>query len=277
MSVTEDFYRFVCVESPLYTEFKFGEHMAKDTKGNDFDLVARIENYHLQFDCHCIHCEVEFTFVRSVGNGHGQFFNLLPSALPKSFFVQMQCTRRQHPYLFVFHRKGSIEGGGSIRKIGMSPSMEDIASSDLKKYRGLVSKDDFSELHRAGGLASHSIGIGSFVYLRRIFEKQIDAHYGRRVAAKGEIKDFATLRVVDKIGAIEEFLPEALVKHRNLYGILSKGIHELDEKTCLEFFRPLRRAILMILEQDYQLREKEKADEELTKDLAGIMQALPKE
>lgn len=275
--MVEQFFRRACVETPLYSKFKFGEHVVKDAEGKSVDLVSLIERSRLQFDCHCILCESEATFVRAARHTSGSYYNSIPSAEPPSFFVLMKCTRRQHPYLFLFRTEGDAEKGGFIEKVGMFPSMEDIASSDLKKYRGLISKEDFSELHRAGGLASHAIGIGSFVYLRRIFEKQIAAHYQRRVAAKGEIDGFEALRTVEKIEAIADFLPEALVKHRSVYGILSKGIHELDETTCLSYFQPLRQAIIMILEQDYQIREREKAAEELTKSLAGMLQALPKD
>lgn len=273
----EEFFRHACVETPLYSIFKFGEHIEKsdDEDDKNFDLASAIESHKIQFDCYCIQCGQEATFIRYTRNG--TYYSPIVGSAPTSFYVQMKCTRRQHPYLFLFRSEGSTEIGGFIQKIGMFPSMEDIATSDLKKYRGLISREDFSELHRAGGLASHSIGIGSFVYLRRIFEKQIAAHYKRRVDAEGQIDGFEALRIVDKIEAIADFLPETLVKHRNVYGILSKGIHELDERTCLSFFGPLRQAIIMILEQDYQIREKEKAAHDLSKSLAGILQALPKD
>lgn len=274
-NMTESFFKHVCVETPLYSKFGFGEHIDK-VGDREIDLVLEIMGERFQFDCHCIQCDQPATFVKITRTSNGNPIGHIFGAEPKSFLVQLKCTRRQHPYLILFRVEGNTQKGGFIEKIGMLPSMEDIASSDLQKYRGLISKSDFSELHRAGGLSSHGIGIGSFVYLRRILEKQITSHYERRVNEKGEIEGFSALRIVEKIEAISDYLPEALVKHRNVYGILSKGIHELDEKTCLEFFKPVRSAIIMILEQDYQIREKQKAADELEKSLAGIMQALPK-
>lgn len=274
--MSENFYLHACVESPLYTKFSYGEHFAQDGADTTIDLVDALLDSRLQFDCFCIYCSQEATFARTLTGGktlsYQSTFLLKPFT---SFYIRMHCTRRSHSYIFLFRKEGGVENGGFVQKIGMYPSMEDIASSNLKKYRGLITKEDFSELHRAGGLASYGVGIGSFVYLRRIFEKQINAHYERRCKDKGEVNGFATMRMAEKIIAIAEYLPSALVEHREVYSILSKGLHELDENTCLAFFPALKQAIVMILEQDYQIREKQKAADDLKKSLEDIMRKIP--
>jgi len=107
--------------------------------------------------------------------------------------------------------------------------MEDIAYADIEKYRSILGKQYFSELHRAGGLASHGIGIGAFVYLRRIFERLIFQHREEYDPGGTQIPNFATLRMDEKIEKLRSVLPAAVVRNKAAYAILSKGLHELSE------------------------------------------------
>jgi hypothetical protein len=56
---------------------------------------------------------------------------------------------------------------------------------------------------------------------------------------------------------LRDHLPEFLFENRSIYGILSKGIHELSEEECKEYFPVVRGAIEMIL--DAKLQEVERA------------------
>jgi hypothetical protein len=53
-------------------------------------------------------------------------------------------------------------------------------------------------------------------------------------------------------------LPEFLVKNTILYGILSKGVHELDEEECHEYFEIVRIAIEEILDEKMNREEKKR-------------------
>lgn len=68
------------------------------------------------------------------------------------------------------------------------------------------------------------------------------------------------MKFENKIELLEEYLPQALVENKNLYGIISKGVHELDEKDCLEMFPNIRIGIELIL--DDILAEKEREEKE---------------
>ncbi|MGO4852689.1 hypothetical protein [Phaeovulum sp. W22_SRMD_FR3] len=270
--MVEDIYRKICVESPLYAAFKFNEHFREISSDEKYDILVDLMKRDIQFDCYCVRCEQEATFQRWKYSAHLTDFNFETQTKfsPATFFVHMRCTRRDHLFTSVF----SVVKDGIV-KIGMYPSMEDIASSDLKKYRGVLDRKYFSELHRASGLASHGIGIGSFVYLRRIFESLILSHFERYEKKNGTIDGFQTLRMDEKISSIAEFLPDGLVKHRKIYAILSKGIHELDESFCLEVFPVLKKGIMLILEQDLQIQEQEKASAALDAEMQKIMQEMP--
>jgi hypothetical protein len=163
-----------------------------------------------------------------------------------------------------------------LMKIGQYPSMEDILSSDLQPYRKLLRPEDFAELRRAGGLYSHGIGIGSFVYLRRIFERLIALHYEQLEKAGKGVEGFGDMRMDEKIQALASVLPPALVKYKKTYAILSKGLHELDEDTCRKYYPVVRAAIMRILEQDLQARREADAEAELERqvnDIHGEMKA----
>lgn len=60
--------------------------------------------------------------------------------------------------------------GNKLKKIGQFPSVADLIFPELKEYRKVMTEEDGKEFKRAVGLFASGIGIGSFVYLRRIFE-----------------------------------------------------------------------------------------------------------
>ncbi|RXK82895.1 hypothetical protein [Filimonas effusa] len=64
-----------------------------------------------------------------------------------------------------------------LQKVGQYVSIADIHISQIKAYDKVLSKDLLKEFIRAIGLAANGVGIGSYVYLRRIFESLLeDAH-----------------------------------------------------------------------------------------------------
>ena len=75
-------------------------------------------------------------------------------------------------------------------------------------------------------------------------------------------EDFERLKFDVKIDTLKDYLPEVLVANKNVYGIVSKGIHELSEDECREMFPYIKAGIELIL--DALLAEKErKAKEKL--------------
>lgn len=62
-----------------------------------------------------------------------------------------------------------------VRKIGQYPSAADLAFGSLDAAFNRELEDGWRrELGTAVGLQSHGVGIGSFVYLRRIFEALLE-------------------------------------------------------------------------------------------------------
>jgi hypothetical protein len=161
--------------------------------------------------------------------------------------MTLQCARSEnHRVIFEYYLNE-----GKIQKIGQYPSFADIAIDESKDYSKLLDKDDSAEFHKALGLAAHGIGIGSYVYLRRIFERLIWKRFDEHKEIEGwNEEEFKKLRMKEKIEHLKGHLPEFLVKNAKLYSILSLGVHELTEKDCLAFFPVLRQSTIWILEQD---------------------------
>ena len=57
-----------------------------------------------------------------------------------------------------------------LTKVGQSPSSADMQNFGLRKYQKVL-KENYQELTKAVGLFASGIGIGAFVYLRRVYER----------------------------------------------------------------------------------------------------------
>lgn len=161
--------------------------------------------------------------------------------------------------------------GNMMKKIGQFPSVADLSFPELKEYKKVISKDDEKELKRAIGLYASGIGVGSFVYLRRIFERIIITASQKAIDA-GTIEKsvFEKARVDEKIKMLSDDLPKALVSNSVFYGIVSKGIHELSEEECLDYFPVMQSFIMMILRQWEKKREDEEDERKLNASLNSI-------
>lgn len=111
-------------------------------------------------------------------------------------------------------------------------------------------------MNKAVGLVSHGIGIGSFIYLRRIFETLIEEAH-REALKDSEWNDdiFNRSRMDEKISMLKNHLPEFLVTNRIIYSILSLGVHSLDEQTCLDDFDSIKASIELILDEKIERRK----------------------
>ena len=149
-----------------------------------------------------------------------------------------------------------------LMKIGQFPSVATMHLHEIKQYKKLLPDEKMKEITRAIGLAANGVGIGSFVYLRRVFEHLIQQAYQEAIENKSISEgDFQRARMDGKIELLKAYLPIFLVDHKELYSILSLGIHELDENTCLQHFDTLRVGIEIILDEQLEaLRKKEKID-----------------
>lgn len=226
-------------------------------------------------DCYCIHCGTNRVFKYSdckIYKDTGIMMNIFDdpnvrsrkprkeeifkSYLNKRYVLTYHCARdRQHSILFDL-----IVTDDKIIKIGQFPSVADLAVPEIAKYKSVLG-NQYRELSKAIGLFAHGIGIGSFVYLRRIIENLVFNRFEQVVDKLSVSKeDFLRQKFDGKIETLKDYLPPILVQNKNVYGIVSKGIHELSEDECITMFPFVKAGIELML--DELIAEKERKEKE---------------
>lgn len=180
---------------------------------------------------------------------------------------------KNHTVHFLFFLENNY-----LQLIGQYPSKADMAISSNKKYKKVLEEDLFYQLNRADGLFSHGIGIGSYVYLRRIIEVLIEKYH--LIALKEQTgwneDDYLKFKFKEKIKTLHAYLPQFLYDNINIYSILSKGIHELTEQDCLQYYKSIKIAIELILDQELANIEADKKKESATKEIQRISTVVSK-
>ena len=229
---------------PLYEEIVL--------RKKDLLQVFQLLTYTQTIDAYCIYCKREGVF-KNCENPAWRYMNFeqyAASPFEKYTTTAYVCTRHSsHKYISHFRLCDN-----KIAKVGQYPSTADLQIPQAQKYHKLLGGERYKEFTRAIGLAAHGVGIGSFVYLRRIFEGLIEEAHVR--ASEDTTFDDATYkksRIEQKIMMLKGFLPSFLVNNRSIYTILSKGVHELKENECLAYFDTMKVGIELIL--DERIRE----------------------
>ncbi len=276
------------LSDPLYSQY--------DIKELDFNGIIKVlffnEDYSYSpqlktLDSYCPICNLDTTFISKetyehnmsqifvkagyVSNGNGTIEKLCEVLQEEGVFLRkFSCPRpgsdSSHDLVFLFKVKDY-----SLVKVGQFPSIADLSKKDIEKYRKLKS-NIYQEFNRAIGLSSHGVGVGAFVYLRRIVEKHIVLPKIDMLVDKGEIEKEALVNsdFKSKIDMAKHHLPNFLVSNKKIYSILSKGIHELEEKECKEYFPIVRTAIEIILDEEIEKIEKEKKSKLISEQLNNI-------
>jgi hypothetical protein len=225
-------------------------------------LMNFIQDYAPRLDAHCVGCKQATTYVLVPRTSRTVYAAEQPALIHQQAnelsamlgCLTFNCSRvpnlASHNAHFCFKTvlnwamdKKAEDMTVTITKIGQWPSLADMASAKFAEYEKLISHEDLAELRRAVGLAAHGIGIGAFVYLRRIFERLVQR------AEIGAGKDPTGLRMDERIAALAGVLPDFVVKNRKFYGIVSTGIHELSEQDCVEAFSVVEAAVLLMLDE----------------------------
>lgn len=209
-----------------------------------------------RFDAYCGLCNAHSIFVKNSTHSSPSVFEKWNAS--RWYWLTAICSRSAvHTMFFVFQTTEN-----TIEKIGQYPSLADVNLHDVKKYAKALDKEYFQEFTKAIGLAAHGVGVGSFVYLRRIFESLIEEAH--QVATPEEGWDesvYISSRMAERIQLLSHHLPEFLVETKAIYGILSKGIHELSEQECLAAFPVVKAGIELILEEKLlAIQRKQKID-----------------
>jgi len=189
----------------------------------------------------------------------------------RDFTLELNCTRFATHRIRVMFR---VEQD-TLMKIGQYPSVADLQLHQLAKYDGVLAESMRRDFARAIGLNAHGIGIGAFVYLRRIFESLIEESHQAAFAEQGWDDDlFERSKTDERIRLLKHRLPELLVSNAAIYSILSKGIHSLTDDECLEHYATIKLGIELILDEKISHEQTELAKKKLTSEISRIQSKL---
>ncbi len=186
--------------------------------------------------------------------------------------VTLKNKRKENDKLIFFVK----EFDDGFIKLGQLPSLASLQSAGVsKKYRKQLSKKHYKSFTKAIGLAANGVGAGSLVYLRRIFSDLIDETFEKHIDSLGLTeRHYRNLRMDERVTALRQFLPKQLVEMKVAHGILSSGIHTLEEEECLTLFGPLKLSIELILDEHIKAEEESKREADVKSQLAKIQQNL---
>ncbi len=230
-------------------------------------LLQKLRGKSHKIDMYCPFCEMNSTFSIYHSHINSNPDNYLANVI---FSLSYTCARENDHKLMYWFSINNME----IIKIGQTPSLADLSFPELNEYKKILGRDRLAELKKAVGLVSHGIGAGSFVYLRRIFESILWDHYQRMKREGQEPENFASKRMDEKIESLKSTLPDFLVNNKQMYGIMSKGVHELSEQECLEHFPVIYRSTLMILQKDEEQRRQTEQEALLAAELQKIASSM---
>lgn len=265
-------FRTFAIETPLYEVFSLHELIDSDDINDTYHYLQALKSPNYPIDIFCVECQRDSTF--RLSNNFVLRYNrqeYISSGDNEIFMVELSCTREPSHQLFFIFRVFNK----TISKIGQHHSIADINIEFIKKYKKVLGNERFKEFSKAIGLVTHGIGIGSFVYLRRIFEGLIYDAY-ENIKKQISIGDFKSKRMEEKIELLKSHLPVFLVENKTLYSILSVGIHSLTENDCLNYFQTVKIGIELILDEKIdEMNRKEKA-EQIRKSLGTISSEIKK-
>lgn len=257
---------------------------------NELDPLAKQYQVSWKLDCYCPACKETSTFTAQISSRYKPVptsLNSQSAGTPiweqaqdylrnSSGNLTLRCARDWNHTLDFWLRVVPDGDGLVMQKAGQFPSQHDLAGGDLSRYQELMDETDIREMQCAS--ICHGVGyhIAAFTYLRRVFERRLDAAHA--IAAKDSGWDEEKYRkeyfMDRRIELLKARLPEFLVKNQSLYGILSRGIHELDEATCADGYEACRLGVQMILEQELESRRKAELQSNATTALERLRNKL---
>lgn len=182
------------------------EYFSMSGEHSDIDDILDFLLNELRYDFYCPKCGKESVFkTKPEPKTIGRSPQRRPLIEDKGSTLKFICSRDSAHFLLFFFKTGieTEDGLLTLTKIGQFPSMADISNEDSRKYLKVLGRDRSREFNKAIGLVSHGVGIGSFVYLRRIFENLIEeAHSETKSETDWDEEEYLKARMNEKVGLL---------------------------------------------------------------------------
>lgn len=252
----------------FFTDNIYSSYEIKNVAKGDA-IKALIDDRSL--DGYCLSCQSPSVFHIRAGYSKDE---LIENLIKQNHFCVVATCTRNHPTFgsillcpgrLYFH---FVIDNEVIIKTGQYPSKADIDFGSLDPAFKNLKPEFRSALGRAIGLNAHGVGIGSFVYLRRIFEELVEeSHVEAENSPCWNENEYKKVKYMmdRRIEILHDYLPKWLVDNSKLYGILSKGVHELTDQDCLNHFDLVKTGILLILRTRQEKKDGDKILKEINK------------
>ncbi len=267
----------IIFDSPLYSKWKRNVEIDEDGIVREYELDYLISSFNNRVDRYCTKCDKHRIFaadknffdVPNVRNVH------FPHKIEDKpcFFKSFRCSAvPEHKILFSF-----IVEGDEVIKISEFPSKYDSVKDTFNDYKKVLDKEKITELSKASQLESFGYAIAALLYYRRIFESIILTTFTESpIENKITEEEFRQKRMNEKIEYISDFLPEYFKVNSHMYGVLSKGVHELEEQECQKYLPIVKTIIFFSLDEAVERRNKEIRKAEMAKKLDEANSKLKK-
>jgi len=263
----------IIFDSSLYQRFKNDVQIDKEGELMDYTLDYLIREFNERVEMYCTECDSRRIFAtdKSVYSDTSRVSNIhFPQTQIKnkpSLFKSFRCSQNEHHSIHY----GFLVDNTELVKISEYPSKYDSVKDTFNKFKKILDKSYITELSKAAQLESFGYAIAAFLYYRRIFEHLIIKTFKEtEIPDKVTEDEFRKKRMEDKISYIKEYLPAYFNDNSHIYGILSKGIHELSEEECQKHLSIVKTIIFFSLEEALEIRNKELRKEEFSKKLNEI-------
>lgn len=192
------------------------------------------------------------------------------------------CHKSQRIFLVVFHTKKKDKDQDSLvlEKVGQYPAWSIEMDKELEEMLG-----EHAEYYRRGLICeSQSYGIGAYAYFRRITEDIIDellesifdlVEEGEKEQYKEKLEEVKKEKIAEKkINIVKDLLPKSLQIDgmnplKELYGVLSQGIHDKTDEECMEKAEAIRGILVFLVNQVIRTKKDKKSFTEGLKKILG--------
>ena len=218
-------------------------------------------DFNFQLELFCETCGKSRPFknaaYKNVGGGAGLGQSLTAKEKPTSGlrYFTFFCTScgNQYKYTIYFDTEKS-----RIRKIGQYPPWEIDIDNEIEKFL----KENKEYYKKALICESQGYGIAAYAYYRRVLENMtndiineiIEVEKLTRQGKNIDIlnKAFTRNNTEEKLRIVKEILPDYLCPgginpFREMYKILSEGIHKKTEEECNEYARSIRTCFVFVI------------------------------
>jgi len=240
---------------------------------------------------YCKICQSTQTFILSAPFFEGKNLWSGPKSFHSSYvphkenisgflFLGYHCAKCQQERV-VFLIKISDE---KIEKIGQYPPIDISLPYEIE----ILKDKTIENLYKKGKICeSQSYGIGSFAYYRRIVELKIDEllekikeffPIEKKEAYDKCMKEVRKEKNVEKkIEIVKDVITDKIIQNnllKNIYTLLSIGIHSLTDEECLASAQSLRELMVLLIKQ---IEQKKNDEEKLISSQKNIEKIIKKQ